>query len=474
MSFRRAAMALLAVALLLGAGLAIWYWRSATRLYSSPTAVRTNDTYLRAHGPATNMPPVPPHLFEGISIEHTAEKLTVRWPGVTTREAEYEPLEVHQADSNHVVRIGEGSIRLAYVATGYEMPGLTQGWGTEIEPKFFNANLEPIAGTNATEVTSGYRTTLYYSGDYPMARFYFLSSNIAGLKPQKFAVFDARTTRSLTSGYSSSQDGRQFWFQNEIKLWHQTPIQLVVTVSTGPAETYTITPAPGAEIATPGGTIRVLKVLEADLNNWSSRGDRGTNIMTFRLGSRTASAEPRTSVLCYAWPSGQNFRFSFHDESGAKTFNSTGESSSGGLIVTTLHARPEELKQMRITFFPKSHRMIFLLPELPGLPERNRGVANLFDVYVPGIKFSYEHEFQNVLSEVLQMEVQHLPLVYSNVFFPTIRSNFTVRQHFAEIASMLPDSKQQVLVDPETNRIELKPHPFWTLLDKLKKRMGMP
>jgi hypothetical protein len=466
---------LLLVVVLLGAG--AWFWSSQTRLYSNPSAVRTNDIYLRAHAAAEKLPEMPPNFFSSIVVQHTStNQIDIFAPGSYAPEVEYEPLETHQVSPSQTVQLGAGTIRLAYVATAYAAIRTNIDWSTSLRANYYTPDLRPVPEEEAKTVFHVYDRNLQFYGDFPAASFYFASSNISDFKPFNFTAFDARTHHPLTQGHSSSLRTNLFWFSPTIRLWHQTPIELVVTVATGPAEEFTAEPRPGAELSYPGGVIRVLAVSDVEFGGTSSRGDGRTNHITLKGGpgfTGPGDPRPRSSFLFYAWPNSRlRGEIQFYGPEGKK-LQTYGGGTSGGLIHSRVFGRPEDVKEIRFRHYPNVHRLIFTIPELPGLPEENRNLANLFDVHVPSMHFQYEYHFQDNIPQLVQMSYSSLPLTFSNAFFPIIRTNTTARALFQELATMLSNREHQLVADPEENRIEARPNPLYALIQKLRKKVGL-
>ena len=135
--------------------------------------------------------------------------------------------------------------------------------------------------------------------------------------------------------------------------------------------------------------------------------------------------------------------------------------------------RLEDIKEIRLLHYPNLHRLTFTIPELPGLPEQNRHVANLFDVHIPYMRFRYEYSFQSGVAQLLQMQNHSIPLTFTNNYFPTFRTNTTTRALFREMASMLSDPEKRIVVNPESNTIEAKRHPLAVLRHKVRQTLGL-
>ncbi len=471
MLFRKAALITLFILVLLAIAAGGWYWNSQTRLYSSPTSIRTNDTYLLAHAPGKKLPPMPTNFFTSLRVEQTTNEVQVWVPGgFSSPEPDYEPLQVHQAGPSQSVQIGSGSIRLAFVGTAHDVITTNFEWGIRLPAKYYTPDLQPATLSETTNVIQDYDRNLQFDGDFPAASFYFVKSNLPAFKSLNFAAFDARTQHPVTQGYGSSSLSNVFYYNPTIRLWHQTPVEVLLTIATGPQESFSIRPTAGAEIAYPSGIIRLLATADYNLGGTSTRSDGRTNHITLREATQPNwDTRPYCSFVFYCWP---NARFrgevEFYDADGKK-LQAYSSGTSGKLYHARINAYLEDVKEIRFQYYPNLHRISFTIPELPGLPEQNRNLENLFDIYVPAIHFQYEHAFQDNIAQVVQMTYSSVPLTFPNAYFPTIRTNTTARALFTEMASLLSNPEHQLVADPVKNKIESRPTPLAALIQKVKK-----
>lgn len=164
--------------------------------------------------------------------------------------------------------------------------------------------------------------------------------------------------------------------------------------------------------------------------------------------------------------------FEFIDANG-KTIAGLGAGSLGNFMMARAEADSEQIKEVRVKYYPNKHRLIYTIPELPGLPDQNRNIQNLFDVHIPYTYFRYEWDLQQALGKLLQMEQQHFSLTFPNGYFPTFRTNTTPRELFLEMESLLSKQDQQLVADPVKNEIRIRKHPLWSAIDEVKKKLGM-
>lgn len=468
--------------LLIGAGMVVWLWQGGKGLYSNPTAVRTNDTYLRAHAPATNIPPVPPTLFDSITVTESETEISIANPVVPyiLSDRTFGTLHVHHAGESQTVRIGDGSISLLYIGTAYgtNPPANPRQHAWEVDGKYFKPDLTPIGPDEMLGVLPKRERKMHFNGEFPRVKFYFAGTNLPPMKALDFALFDARTRHPLTGGHSRAGLHHAFRIETEAKLWHSAPVELVFTIATGPLETFSMPAREAAELKFSGGHMRLILVTEHDLAGWSSSQQNGTNTMTFDLqASLTVANEdkPKTSFVFFCWPMASKLPvdIEFLGADGKELPGPRGSGSSEQLLTASVQARPDEVHEVRIKYYPNVHRLIFTLPELPGLPEENRNLDNLFDVHIPFMRFRYEYAFRQNIAELVQMSEPRFQFNYPTNFFPATRTNTTARQLFHELAEMRANKQHQFVADPERNVIETRPDPIRAFLDKVKKKLGL-
>lgn len=478
MLFRRASLILTIVLAIGAAGLALWFWKSENQLYSNPAAPRTNfpSWQMRRDFRASKAPTLPTNLFASITVEHATNDFQIWAPGPLSMpsEADYEPLTVHHANREEPIHIDGGTVRLAFIGTGYATsPKTNADWSFEIPATFYTPALRPVSREKTTSVIPDYEGMLGTQGDFPSARFYFTHSNLPPFKNMRFSAFDARTGVSLTQGYGYSSLTNVFWYQPTIRLWHQTPIELVVTIATGPSQTYTLPPQTGAHLIYPGGALKLLTASPIEFGGQGSRSDGRTNHITFRAAKPSRfHPGPNASFIFYGWPHGSlQGELEFYNHAGEK-LKPHNSGSSGNILHLRVPGHPDDIKEIRFTHFPQLHRLIFTISELPGLPEENRHVQNLFDVRIPMMHFDYEYAFQDNLAQLLQMSHSTLPLTFSTSF-PTTRTNITPRELFHELGSLFSDPDRRLTADPRKHSIEARPHPIPALIERLKKKLGI-
>ena len=338
----------------------------------------------------------------------------------------------------------------------------------------FGERLDPATIRGTLPMRSGGTP---FRGTFPRAEFYFQSTNLpSDVMLIGFQAFDHRTRRLLTSGHSSSmQRGAEttIWISADIELWHQTPIDLVLTIATGPIE---LTSHPidlsTSPIPFPGGMLKLLHIAEAEINGWGTDINNGTNYVTLSTDRDTKPS--KTSFVFFGWPTMQGLPLQIQlARADGQPAQHTGRSSSETLLIATVDEKPADLAKIEMRYYPNVYRLVFHLPELPGLPEENRNLENLFDTHIPYIRLPYEHAYQSTILKLIAMEAPHIPLSYSNLFFPIIRTNTTARELFREMESLASNPEKLLVVDPVKNKVRHEQSTLHSLINKAKKKLGL-
>jgi hypothetical protein len=95
--------------------------------------------------------------------------------------------------------------------------------------------------------------------------------------------------------------------------------------------------------------------------------------------------------------------FEFLDSEGS-ILNGSGSATFGYIRYGHTNTPSERVARIRAKCAAHVRRVVIHLPGLPGLPEGNRNVTNLFDVRIPFVRFKDADEIRSFLGEVLQME----------------------------------------------------------------------
>jgi hypothetical protein len=457
---RRRAGILLVLLLFLPA--VIFIGRAPARPYSSPTAIRTNDTYALAHAPATNFPTVREDLFSSIELQRSETGITVTLPSepLPPFPVVYGSVTEHRVEANQVIRIGDGSIRLAYIGTATE-PLERKGTGPMLRARgrFYTPDLKPITADDRLARGPAYRRELI-AHSLPSARFIFAVSNIAEFQVGWFRTFDARTHYSLSRSLNLSANSNTFTFNTDVTLWHQTPIELVGVIGVGPAETHRLNLAEGAELNIPGAELKLLAMVDGTLQVTDNSLSGGKESTSMKVHGPLLPGRPgEFSLLLYCWPPAESLPLTLEAQYHSGKIISPGfRELSAGLLTVELFGKPQEIRELTVKYFRNQHRLIVTLPELPGLPEENRNLQNLFDVRVPHLDLKDPLGLEHGLGHLVQMRVGYIPRKYAGWSARMDPTNTTALAVLQQLEQDLSTKYDHLVVDSERNEIRVQLH----------------
>ena len=436
----------------------LWMASGADRLHSSPGIVRQNAAYKRVFATPDPWPPVPEDLMTDVLFITNQPYLDVAFPDTPMGSRPAMPHVLIRASAASPVQIGEGTLALEYVGIGYTIPKTNFDWGISLPMRLFTAELKPIDAEEAFPKEKR-RRNLEFHGTWPQVKFLCSTANFSHLRLLGWELFDARTQWSLANrrSYGLESTGRMV-LEGELQTWRPLATELVISVAAGPVTENLIPPKPGAEVRSSLGAVRLLAVYDQEMGNWSSVGKMGIESVRLEPSPPSSGYDPGpvSTFVFLAWPAGPGIPIEIEMlNSEGKLIPSHGEGSSSRLFIATARAPLKDVRQLRVRCFEKIYQVVLSLPEIPGLPEENRGIENLFDTHVPYMRLRYEYDFQAAVKDLVQMEAYHLPLVYPNGYFPITFTNTTAREMFKHMQSLAPAS-QQLIADPLKNRIEMR------------------
>lgn len=467
----------LVLLLLLVIAAAWWLTTSSPGLYSDPAKPRQNTQYTNLLKTYLEIPSIPPDPITNAIISTNGNEIVVsiKDQSIGTNKIKV-PVTLHRAGTSNRVSIANGSVVFEMLQTGWIVPTTNFPYSIQFPGNYYlPTTLEKL---DPKKLLPQYKNQLQFEGDFPTAQLYFLKTNLTDFKIIGYTAFDARTKFTLTTSYSSAISENSWWFRGSVPIWHQTPLEIATTIATGPCIFYEAAPTIGTEIRHDSGLVKFLGAIDQGINGWSSSSSSGSETLRLTVDPTQSSGQnPECTLIFYIFPEAVYLPFDIEalDATG-KSINSLGNSFGGKMLTTKFAGYSKDIKQLRLKIYPNIHRIIWTLPELPGLPEENRGIANLFNVKIPYMRFRYEGEYQTALRKLVQMDMNYLPLTYPNGYFPTYRTNFTAKDLFTEIESKIPPTppfaNRILIADSQKNKIELKP-PLWQqLIEKAKKLVG--
>lgn len=471
---KRSKLAGIAVVCLLLGGILLFVIISTSRSKShcSPSQPRPSGVKAWDKATAPAQPPNEPNedFFANFVVSSDQENFIVEYP---TRHPPDNPFayDVRRMTPGEPLNIGGGSLTLCALGAAYH--DANQTMEDNAIYRFYNADLKSITPEQVEE----FRTSTYATGEYfrymPVPRFKigFTHERIEDPMFQGIRVFDATTKKELRGGYGSSTRRAYHWFDTRIPLWHRTPVDIVIEVSYGPSKTFEFSPRAGEGFREGNFECRLIAVFEGvGTHSSSSSSQNNTMIHKFRK-AQSDKAGLKFVFACQPTASKMPVTFEFLDADG-NVLRGRGSSTSGYTHTPVLKHPLEKVTRIRARYRTQRQRILIHLPYIPGLPEQNNDIDNLFDVYIPYVRLHDVSQVSGFLRHVLQLKSHSRsgpvpPDSINSIRFPIEFRDTTLRE-IAQLYARGGDLE----VDVERERLRLEyPLPLMTRLKLFLQKM---
>jgi hypothetical protein len=390
--------------LLIGALLYYLFADPARFWHCSPSGPRGNDmeTWEKTIIPAQTPVELDEHFFDKFIVGSDAEYFTVEHPSENQPDDPY-TFELKELTPGEPLKIDGGSLELSCIGTAYH--NANQTMEDDAIYRFYNARLQPVSDTDPREIgiyeNSEDGRNFRYS-PFPAIQFVFKHQEIEDLMFHGIKIFDHRTRKSIASGYSASGRPGSYGFTTHVPLWHHTPVEVVLDVSFGPSKTFEFAPRVGEGFNEGNIRCRLLSVFEGvepDRHSSSSRSN--TTIHKF---PKATSEETGLCFFFVCRPTANHMpvTFEFLDNEGNK-INTRGSSTSGYTHTIFLKQPLDKIALIRAIYRTRRYRIVIHLPYIPGLPEQNDTVDDLFDMHVPYVRLHDPGQIDQFLRHTLQL-----------------------------------------------------------------------
>jgi hypothetical protein len=121
---------------------------------------------------------------------------------------------------------------------------------------------------------------------------------------------------------------------------------------------------------------------------------------------------------------------------------------------------PEELEAVVLRYRPNQARVVFELPPLQGVPERNEKLDNLFDITLPHFTATDAWDLKRTVGNQACVQFNLADLVFPDDHFPRHYENVTLRALLEEYLAHHPDG-MRVRLDPATHRLTVPERFSW-------------
>lgn len=313
----------------------------------------------------------------------------------------------HDIQANEKLEMDGGAFGLKAIGIALRDPQHKDDDLTEY--RIFDSSLTELSQEQISDLSRQKRWDNSVWHSYPggsALRFIVEHREWPGVSIKAWNLFDARTRRRSSGGgsWSSSEDSAQY--NTSLPMWHSGPVDLVVDVAYGEPAVFEFPPEPGQGFTHGDLDCRLVAVVKNAGSFSSMETNKGQMHLKMRVapaGEDPSSRRTGYVFLCQPTPAYLPVDFEFLDSEGNTL--STGGSSYHWYFKQIYANHPRE-RVVRIRAKCATHvrRVVIHLPSLPGLPEANRSVTNLFDVRIPFVRFKDADEIQNFLRGSLQME----------------------------------------------------------------------
>jgi hypothetical protein len=458
------ALGLLAILL---AFVALWSFHTQ-RPFSDPHALRKSAGYEKALLLKPSLPPIPANFGKGVVVQRTNDTLEFDLLGTPAQWNLIYNFEVLQVPASGAIELGGGSLALRLIGVAYPEKPILTNWVMEVNlpAKWFHVDMSPASAEEAKKtVDAAAAGQLAFRGEFPAAEFVFTRTILPEMKFMDAAVFNAETHQQLSAVYASSASADTLWFRSAVDLWHQAPLEIVLSIAIGPAETFILKPEQGSECRLPTGQVYLAAIVEGHATSWGMMNYGGTNCHV-SIGLDTPINE--TTFIMACWPSASclPIDLEFRGIDGKKLDG--GVSGSGAeLQLGFVKGNKSKVGEIQIKYYPHIKKLVWRLPELPGLPEQNRNLQNLFDTFIPYVRMGDAAQYNWTLGKLVGMDVVPTFGSTPGAYAPVVHTNITPNDLLKHFDSAKPQG-QEVYVDSKKQRIEYRPPLIIQLWEKLK------
>jgi len=310
---------------------------------------------------------------------------------------------VHEIQANEKLEMDGGTFGLKTIGVALRYPRHKDN-----DPPEYRVFDSGLAELSEEQISDLRRQGLWkIRGTYsqnPVGAFQFVLEHRGwpGVPIKAWNLFDARTRKRLSSGGVWNTSGGSTQFSTTLPtMWHSGPVDLVVDVAYGAPTVFEFPPEPGAGFAHGDLDCRLLGVVRNSLFSVEPNG-KGRLDIDHASGNQSPDGTGYI-FLCQPTAADLPVDFEFLDSEG-NILDGSGSSTAGYVTCIYTNQPRERVARIRAKCAAHVRRVVIHLPCLPGLPEANRNVTNLFDVRIPFVRFKDAGEIRSFLGRTLQME----------------------------------------------------------------------
>jgi hypothetical protein len=403
--------------------------------YSSPTAPRPTGTKIWEE----TISPIPPlqqmneDFFDNFVITSYSNGFTVEYPWPKHYSDNAFAFELAEFKPEEPLNIGSATLELSAIGTAYLDANQTQE--DQARYRFYDPGFHSIPDAKITQLRSHNFLEpgrSFRDRPFPFVWIGFQAQDVNDLMFHGIKIFDAHTRSLVATGHSISRSENYCWFKTNVSMWHHAPVDVVIDVSYGPSKTFQFAPKAGEGFELGGFKCRLINVFEGGDTSYSTSSDTRRNW----IATRIFRGGPDRYGLCFFFACQPQARqmpvtFDFLDKDGQILYGRN-DSTSINVHKILLRQPLEKVDLVMARYRTRRRRIVMHLPYIPGLPEENKSIDNLFDTYVPYVSFSRPDEISHFLGRSLQLRntttTGRVPAVSINsAAFPMDFNDVTVR-----------------------------------------------
>jgi len=439
--------------------------------HCSPTKPRGNDleTWQKTITPIQPTEDMDEDFFDNFTVSSDSDYFTIEHSHENLPVNPFS-FELNELTANEPLEIAGGTLVFSCIGIAYH--DANQTMSDDAIYRFYGPQLKSVAKTDVSrfhnpDVSKFGMYALIAGGSdfrnrpWPAVQLFFEHQKIEHLMFHGIKIFDSRTRKSLTTGYGSGGSDGFHTIDTHIPLWHRTPIDVVIDVSYGPIKTFEFAPRAGEGFSEKNFKCRLISVFEG-VDNRPESSSYMDNMIIHKF-KKTPPDKTGLYFFFACLPAAHHMpvTFEFLDKDGNK-LSTRGSSTSGYTHRIRLEQPLETIALIRSHYHTRRQRIVLHLPYLPGLPEENDVIKNLFDVHIPYVVFNRPYQIDQFLQYSMQLGQSkrtgpNPENSINNATFPLEFSNVTIRQiaqHYAQGGTLH--------VDIENDQLNLEyPVPLW-------------
>ena len=422
----------------------------------SPARPRGNDleAWKKTITPVQQIEDMDENFFDNFTVSSDSNFFTIKHPSENPPDNPF-AFELHETTPGEPLEIGDGTLEFSCMGTAYL--DANQTISDKVSYRIYDQQLKSINNTDVSEFEMYALTedANFRNSSWPDVQLFFKHQKIENVIFHKIKIFDGRTHKILATGFVCPGIDGFCYFHTHIPLWHRTPVDVVLDISYGPVKTFEFAPCAGEGFDAKNFKCRLISVIEGF--DYGTRSSWSRENVRFHILKKVPPDKAELTFLFACLPAAHHLpvTFEFLDKDGNK-LRTRNSSTSGYTHYVRLEQPLEKIAIIRAYYRTRRQRIVIHMPYLPGLPEENKIVKNLFDVHIPYVMFNGPGQVEQFLRNSLQLgDSRHKGRNTKNSIyktkFPLEFRNVTIRdiaQRYAQGGTLSLDNDQLILEYP--------------------------